>query len=165
MMWLYMSFSSDLNKFAKKVESNGDKILRGTFLGVFASVMKRSPVGNPENWVAYDKASGTYKDYISVHGYPEGYIGGTFRGNWQTDVNKAPDGVLDDKDKTGAKSTLKAKTEAERANWGDSIYMVNNLPYAQRLENGWSTQAPRGMVKVTETQFKRIVNREAKKLK
>ena len=160
-----MSFSSDLNRFVKKVEKNGDKVLRGTFLGVFQQVMKRSPVGDPNKWVAYDESTGQYVDYVFLHGYPEGYIGGTFRGNWQTDVNKAPRGVIDDQDKTGAKSTAKATVEAAKANWGDRLYMVNNLPYAQRLEDRWSQQAPIGMVKVTTNQFQRIVNKEAKKLK
>lgn len=160
-----MSFSSDLKKFTDKVEKNGEKVLRGTFLGLFSSVMKRSPVGDPDNWVAWDKRTGTYKPYEAVYGYPDGYRGGTFRGNWQTDVNKPANGVLDEQDKTGAKSTVKAKAEAQRAKLGDSIYMVNNLPYAQALEDGWSGQAPRGMVKVTTNQFQRIVNREARKLK
>ena len=29
------------------------------------------------------------------------------------------------------------------------IYIQNNLPYANRLENGWSNQAPAGMVALT----------------
>ncbi|NBT33816.1 MAG: hypothetical protein EBT13_18445 [Rhodobacteraceae bacterium] len=29
------------------------------------------------------------------------------------------------------------------------IYIQNNLPYANRLENGWSGQAPQGMVALT----------------
>jgi hypothetical protein len=31
----------------------------------------------------------------------------------------------------------------------ENCYIQNNLPYAERLENGWSKQAPNGMVKVT----------------
>lgn len=38
-----------------------------------------------------------------------------------------------------------------------------DYPYAQRLEDGWSDQAPQGMIKPTErwlrTQFKRIFGR------
>jgi hypothetical protein len=29
------------------------------------------------------------------------------------------------------------------------IYIQNNLPYAMRLENGWSKQAPAGMIAIT----------------
>jgi hypothetical protein len=31
----------------------------------------------------------------------------------------------------------------------ENCYIQNNLPYAERLENGWSKQAPHGMVKIT----------------
>jgi hypothetical protein len=31
----------------------------------------------------------------------------------------------------------------------DDCYIQNNVPYADRLENGWSKQAPNGMMKVT----------------
>lgn len=32
---------------------------------------------------------------------------------------------------------------------GQTIYITNSLPYAQRLEYGWSKQAPDGMVRLT----------------
>lgn len=131
-----MSFSSDLKKFTDKVEKNGEKIFRGTFIAVTASVMKRSPVKT-----------------------------GRFRGNWQTDVNKPSAGELDRLDKTGTASLREAVTESASAKLGDSLYFVNNLPYAKSLEDGSSTQAPTGMVEVTVNQFQREVNRQAKNLK
>ena len=30
-----------------------------------------------------------------------------------------------------------------------SVFLTNNLPYAERLENGWSKQAPNGMVRLS----------------
>ena len=47
-----------------------------------------------------------------------------------------------------------------KASEGDAIYLVNNLPYAQRLENGWSTkQAPNGMVALSIQKFDgRVIN-------
>ena len=32
---------------------------------------------------------------------------------------------------------------------GQSIYVTNGQPYAQRLEYGWSQQAPQGVIRVT----------------
>lgn len=40
-----------------------------------------------------------------------------------------------------------------------SVLISNNLPYAQRLEDGWSDQAPIGMVKVTVAEFQSIVKK------
>jgi len=38
------------------------------------------------------------------------------------------------------------------------IYLTNNLPYAQRLEEGYSQQAPAGMVALTIQEFQAIAN-------
>lgn len=42
---------------------------------------------------------------------------------------------------------------------GDKLFITNNLPYAKRIEDGYSAQAPAGMVKVTVNEFKSIVNK------
>ncbi|MDS7927519.1 HK97 gp10 family phage protein [Acinetobacter sp. V115_6] len=34
---------------------------------------------------------------------------------------------------------------------GNLVYIQNNQPYAERLENGWSDQAPQGIYKTTFT--------------
>ena len=160
-----MSFESELKKFSVIALGNSEKVFRGTFLSLTASVIKRSPVGNPDLWVAFDKTKGAYVDYQSIRSVPEGYIGGRFRGNWQTDVNKPPSGEVDTISKTGAEPLAKAKIVAFTAKLEDSLYLVNNLPYAVPLENGSSTQAPHGMVKRTVAEFNREVEKQARKLK
>ena len=45
---------------------------------------------------------------------------------------------------------------------GNSI--VANYPYSQRLEDGWSKQAPDGMIKPTEEWIQREVDRRLKGL-
>lgn len=40
---------------------------------------------------------------------------------------------------------------------GGSVLLYSNLPYIERLEDGYSTQAPAGMVKVTVNQWPGIV--------
>lgn len=38
-------------------------------------------------------------------------------------------------------------------------FITNNLPYARRLETGWSQQAPNGMVGLTVLRWPEIVNK------
>lgn len=45
---------------------------------------------------------------------------------------------------------------------GDEI--VANYPYAQRLDNGWSKQAPMGMTKPTEKKIQELVDREVNRI-
>ncbi len=83
---------------------------------------------------------------------------GRFRGNWNVSVEKVDFSTdLEKKDKSG-QATINAGEEViGQSKPYDVIYISNNLPYANRLENGWSDQAPNGMLALTvaeiETQF------------
>jgi hypothetical protein len=48
---------------------------------------------------------------------------------------------------------------------GKVHYITNNLPYAWRLENGYSKQAPAGMVGLTVVEFQSIVSKAALEIK
>jgi hypothetical protein len=41
------------------------------------------------------------------------------------------------------------------------FYLTNNVPYAQRIEDGWSRQAPNGLVALTAVEFQQIVDEAA----
>ncbi|NAS06206.1 hypothetical protein GPS47_11485 [Acinetobacter haemolyticus] len=81
---------------------------------------------------------------------------GVARGNWI--ASKAPDHTYDmnRKDKTGQGTINKCFVFfAQNAKLGSVIYLQNNLPYIERLENGHSQeQAPHGMVSVTMNAIK-----------
>lgn len=44
-----------------------------------------------------------------------------------------------------------AAIQAVKFKLGNLVYIQNNLPYAERLENGWSDQAPQGIYSTTFT--------------
>jgi len=139
-----MSFGSDLEQFEVKTVIKGREALQKISMDLFKSVILMSPVGNPDLW----------KHPV------RGYVGGRFKGNWQAGINSAPSGVLDDEDATGKKDEggptigKMIGTINGKASEGDTIYLVNNLPYAQRLEGGWShRQAPNGMVALSIQKF------------
>lgn len=83
---------------------------------------------------------------------------GRFRGNWQTAVGSAPSGTVELLDKEGNTVIAQVSGVVDGMQIGDVIYMVNNLPYAEPLENGWSDQAPNGMVKLTVQRFQPIAD-------
>ena len=84
---------------------------------------------------------------------------GRLRGNWQTDISSPAQGTLD---RTGASVAInEAVVVCNRAELNQSIYFTNNLPYAVPIENGSSTQAPTGMLKVTVLEFVNVVNQQA----
>jgi hypothetical protein len=82
---------------------------------------------------------------------------GGARANWQTSTGSPATGTIDTTDRTGAATLAKARAVLASANAGDTIYMANNLPYIRRLEEGYSQQAPAGMVALTVQEFAAIV--------
>ncbi len=122
------NFALDIAKWAEKAKGRMDLVVRKISLDLFSRIILRSPV---------DK--------------------GRFRGNWQVAINEIPAGVLELDDKSGAATVSKATAEVLNVKAGDVIWLVNNLPYGPRLENGWSGQAPSGMVAITVTEYGAVV--------
>lgn len=87
----------------------------------------------------------------------KGYVGGRFRGNWQLTISARATAQLDRIDPSGNEAISAASAALAGFKAGPPIYIVNNLPYGQRLEYGWSTQAPNGMVRITVAEFADIV--------
>ena len=144
-----MSFSVDLGNFSNVLEEKLKRLERSVLIGVGESVVERSPVGDPENW--------------SVREPRDGYVGGRFRANWQYGLSVRPLGDLPDIDATGNVSKQRINAGAAAIyNAGNVHYITNNLPYAEALENGWSQQAPNGMVELTVLAWQPIVNERAR---
>lgn len=124
-----MSFSDDLRRFEDKTLDKMSRAVRKITLDAFSNVIMMSPVKS-----------------------------GRFRGNWQPAVGSAPSGIIEAVDPTGAIVIAKVKGVTAGMEPGDVVYMANNLPYAQRLEDGYSGQAPSGMVKLTVQRFQPIAD-------
>ncbi len=65
---------------------------------------------------------------------------GRFKANWTVSDIKPGSTIPDPRAGIEALKSFKP---------GTSIYISNNLPYARKLEYGWSKQAPNGMVRLT----------------
>lgn len=79
---------------------------------------------------------------------------GRFRGNWFPSHGLVLKEVHEGAKANDSYSRLERVYEFPV---GGIVFLTNNLPYAQRLENGWSKQAPSGMVRKSAIQFKRFV--------
>ncbi len=89
---------------------------------------------------------------------------GRFRANWQVSEGTASKGVVQQYSEGSEGSTKGAVTQQALGAGTVTIfsdtkkfpvyYVTNNLPYAQRLEQGWSDQASSGMVVPTLIEVK-----------
>lgn len=119
-----MSFAFDLRRFAEKAGANAEQVVRRATLEVARSVVLRTPVRT-----------------------------GRARSNWQFGDGEAPSGTLDETDPQGSATLTKLSAAIMQSRVGGVTYVANNLPYALRLEYGWSQQAPSGMVRNTLAEF------------
>lgn len=83
---------------------------------------------------------------------------GRARGNWQVAIAEVDeDQILETSDKSGIGTIQNGAAflaEYKNATGFPVIVIYNNLPYINRLENGWSDRAPNGMVAVTLTELR-----------
>jgi hypothetical protein len=127
-----MSFSAAVAAFGKESLVKVDKVRRASALEVFSLVIDGSPVDT-----------------------------GLLRGNWQTAINSPRLSRIERLDPTG--STAKAEALANLGSMVDVVIMTNSLPYVERIEyEGYSAQAPDGMVRKAAAKWQRIVEAKAK---
>lgn len=122
------SFAASLAEFAEQAKGAIDTVCREVIIEIGSSVIRMSPV----------------KD-------------GRFRGNWQYSIGSPAQGETGRNDPGGAQTTAELVDGALQFKAGETAYIVNNVPYAIRLEYGWSDQAPEGVVRITLDRFQRIV--------
>jgi len=143
-------FSIDLSKLvANELPVAVAEVTRAISLAALRGVILKTPVGNPDLWKSKP---------------PKGYVGGQFRGAWQLSVGSPGAGITGQKSpgrRGDSAAAEKAVSEADARlrtlePYG-VVYIVNGLPYAQRLEDGWSTQAPGGMVALTVAELNNTI--------
>jgi hypothetical protein len=120
-------WSIPLDRLAAKSKQSIDRVGRTATFQLFNAVQLRSPVDT-----------------------------GRFRGNWQFGKDAIPSGTVPTTDASGALANQQA-LRALTAPVGGIVYFANNLPYARRLEDGYSRQAPQGMVRLSVIEFRDYV--------
>jgi hypothetical protein len=128
-------FTIDVSRWVDKAKGNLDQITRQVLFEVASRVVYRSPVDT-----------------------------GRFRANWQYSVGEVTvqQSALNAASLGGSEPLSRIAAAIPKEAWGKRHRLSNNLPYARRLEYGWSKQAPAGMVRITVAEFQGIVHDEAR---
>ena len=115
-----MSFSLDLSRAINKAKGKQELVVKKVMIEAFSKVVKKSAVDT-----------------------------GRFRANWQASVGTYSRSPGDAFDKSGDATIRKIKQDVLGMDISQRCYLTNALPYAVRLERGWSKQAPAGMIRLT----------------
>lgn len=131
-----MSFTLDVKAFCDKAKKNQETVMRAVSLKLFSAIIKASPVDT-----------------------------GRFRMNWQISGATPAEGITNAVDPSGNGAIGRVTNYVTGSkNWSE-FTLTNNLPYAQRLEYGYSKQAPQGMVRTNVARFNALLAEEAAKVK
>jgi hypothetical protein len=139
-------FAANISQFVARANGNVDAVVRKIILDIGTKIVMRSPVGDGDLWQSPP---------------PPGYVGGRFRANWQYTFGEPATQATDAIDASGSSAISAIQSGVGANNVAGLHYLSNNLPYAKRLEEGWSTQAPSGMVGLTLVEFENIVSNAA----
>jgi len=140
-------FSKSLVELAFIVESKFSQVVRKTVLDLYANIIRRSPVD-----------TGTYRASHSI-------------ANHDPSPEEGIVYLKKDKNKSEIEATASIQTNINKPlawSWkvGDgTIYIFNNLPYAEPLENGHSGQAPQGIYRQALTEVQGILAKQIAELK
>jgi hypothetical protein len=180
------NFAQQVQTFVDKTKAKASLATRKIAIEMHSRIVERSPVGNPELWavnataVSYNaqvsefnaalrndpanlnragrlKRGKKLHDGMDVKG-SAGYVGGRFKGNWVVSIGAPQEVSVDRIDPSGSATLAAGRAAVAAFVPGQTIYLQNNLPYGPRLEyEGWSDQAPAGMVRITVAEFQDIV--------
>lgn len=146
-----MSFHDDMKAFARQTHVAFDKVVRGTIIDMSTRIIQRTPVGNADEWKGPA---------------PEGYLGGQAKGNWFAGIGEPTDEVNMGAVSPSGSVSVSRVTQAAPGAVGKVYYLVNSLPYISRLEyDGWSGQAPNGMVRVTVAEYDEAIAKQLRDLR
>lgn len=136
-----MSFSAELTRWIDKTKTDMTLVIRKIALDLFSRIILKTPVKT-----------------------------GRARMNWHVSIGQIRDeliGLNGEYSASGAYQKALADATSEIMSYSDAdlaIFLLNNLPYIERLEDGSSSQAPSGMVKITLEEYPYIVEDAVKEV-
>jgi len=145
-----MSFSGDVSKWTKETKRQHRNIVSTVFIRLATRIISRTPIGDKSLW-------SSIPDGMNVLEFSPNYKPGSLVNNWQAGIGKG-DNVLpvNPPNVTAANALGSVKIIAKQAP-GKVAFLANPMSYARRIEYGYSTQAPQGMVRLTVLEFQSIV--------
>lgn len=143
-------FHLSVAKFVKRAKVAPEIIVRKVAGEMLSEIVRRTPVGNPVLWKGPA---------------PAGYVGGRARASWGVGLNRIDaDARVTITDKDGRRTVARGMAKLADYKPDDTVWIASRLPYIERLEYGWSTQAPQGMVRLTVARWDDFLRKAAREL-
>ena len=135
-----------MRKHQQTILNAASRVVNATIIDMFSKIVDRTPVGNPSLW---------------SYPAPTGYNPGTLKASWAIDYN-TNGAIRNEKGQFASFSGIGNAGGVKftvTGNYRQDAIIYNTQPYAQRVETGWSTQAPQGMMRITIKEYESILNK------
>lgn len=130
-----LKLGPQLRKISAKSMEKAERVVKASLIELGTNVITRTPVDT-----------------------------GQARRNWLYAYGAADRSTTTETDRTGGERIGALTKSVSVLDIGDEFYMTNSLPYIKRLEyEGWSNQAPSGMVRVSTVDWPQIVDINVKR--
>lgn len=126
-----MSFSQQILAFGPRAAARIDSVRQGVTIKLFGAVIRDTPVDS-----------------------------GRARANWQLTEGAPATGTVETTAPGKQGLTVNEAQQIAKTTGDTSLYLSNNLPYIQGLEEGTSKKAPEGMVRRNVVRFGRLIKVE-----
>lgn len=124
------AFRAKLEQFKREAMAKHDALFKRVMAEALTLLVQANPVGNPTIWKHPRK----------------GYVGGHSRRNWQVATNN-PEAIVELPGTSVSLSTTAGYAAIGAIPSGtQKAYLVNQVPYMERLNQGWSRQAAPGWI-------------------
>lgn len=145
------TFAADIRRIVEKIKDKEHLVVKKLGFDIGTAIVLRSPVGDAKYWKKPP---------------PAGYVGGRFRANWQYGEGQANLTVTEDVDAEGKGFITRLQAGMGEEPAGKVHFFTNSLPYARRIEDGWShRQAPQGVVRLTAMEVQQYVDEAVKEVR
>jgi len=135
-------FAIELSRFTRdKVPAAMVEFQRRIVAELLTAIVLRTPVGNHTRWKANIERAAR-----GLAPLPKGYVGGQARRNWQVSIGSPATSRIQGTDSSGTDTINDGIVVLGSLTAPGRVWISNPLEYMEPLENGWSKQAPQGMV-------------------
>lgn len=148
--------TANLNKFLSQFRRNqqivldtAGKVINQTLQEMYKRMIDRTPVGNPALW---------------RFPAPKDYEPGTLKKSWRISFkNTQRDAKGRFASTSGVVGSGGISMKIKSTNTRETATIYNPQPYADRVEYGWSSQAPKGMMRITVAEYTGLMDKNAAK--
>lgn len=125
----------------KEVPQRAAELQREIVVQAFTGIVQSTPVGNATKW-----KNNVARASKGLPPLPKGYVGGQARRNWQVSLDIPARTKINGADASGNQALSDGYAVVAKLTAPGRVWISNPLDYMEPLENGWSKQAPVGMV-------------------